>query len=113
MCVLPRLPPIREYVPDDAIVSLANEELEGAHLSRVATTRPPASRARKLGASAHNEGAEPQDFFVSQHAMCLPATGRAHAVDECSDRNVVFGTNVNFIQVLFERGRAAVSIRRL
>jgi hypothetical protein len=46
-------------VPDDAVVPLADDELEGALLSRV--TVAPASRA-KLGSAAHDEGAEPQDL---------------------------------------------------
>ena len=62
MCVLPRLAPIGEDVPDDAVVSLADNELEGALLSRVAAAR--ASRARKLDATSRDEGAEPQDLFV-------------------------------------------------
>ena len=105
MCVLPSLTPIGEDVPDDAVVSLADEELEGALLSRVtAARRAPASRARwKLDATSRDEGAEPQDFFVSQLAVGLPASGRAYACDECSDRIAVFGAFVNFIQVLFER----------
>ena len=68
-------------VPDDAVVPLADDELEGALLSRVTSTAP-ASRARKLGSAARDEGAEPQDLFVSQSAMGLPAAGRAHARDE-------------------------------
>ena len=110
MCVLPRLSPVGEDVPDDAVVSLADEELEGALPSRVAATLAPASRARrKLDATSRDEGAEPQDLFVSQSAMGLPATGRAHACDECSDRTDVCGIyamgidGVNEIQVLFER----------
>ncbi len=109
MCVLPRLPPIGEDVPDDAVGALADNELEGANVSGVTAAR--ASRARgKLDATSRDEGAEPQDFFVSQLAVGLPASGRAYACDECSDRTDVFGISVNFIQALFERGRA-VSIR--
>ena len=74
-------------MPDDAVVALADDELEGALLSRVAAARAPASRARwKLDATSRDEGAEPQDLFVSQSAMGLPAAGRAHARDERSDR---------------------------
>ena len=88
MCVLPSLTPIGEDVPDDAVVSLADNELEGALLSRVAAALAPASRARgKLDATSRDEGAEPQDLFVSQSAIRLPAAGRAHARDEISDRN--------------------------
>ena len=74
-------------MPDDAVVPLADDELEGALLSRVAAAWTPASRARKLGSAARNEGAEPQDLFVSQSAMGLPAAGRTDARDEISDRN--------------------------
>ena len=74
-------------MPDDAVVPLADNELEGALLSRVAAAWTPASRARKLGSAARDEGAEPQDLFVSQLAVGLPAAGRAHARDEISDRN--------------------------
>ena len=91
-------------MPDDAVVALADDELEGALLSRVAAARAPASRARgKLDATSRNEGAEPQDFFVSQLAVGLPASGRAYACDEVSDRNDVFGISANVIQALFER----------
>ena len=91
-CVLLSRSPIGEDVPDDAVVSLADEEVEGALPSRVAATRAPASRARgKLDATSRDEGAEPQDLFVSQSAMRLPAAGRTHARDECSDRTDVSG----------------------
>ena len=81
-CVLLRLSPIGEDVPDDAVVALADEEVEGALLPCVATARAPASRARgKIDTAARDEGAEPQDLFVRQSAMGLPAAGRAHACD--------------------------------
>ena len=92
-------------MPDDAVVPLADDELEGALLSRVAAARrAPASRARgKLDATSRDEGAEPQDLFVSQSAMGLPAAGRADACNEIYDRKV-FGIGTgNVIQVLFER----------
>ena len=74
-------------VPDDAVVPLADDELEGALLSRVTAAR--ASRARgKLDATSRDEGAEPQDLFVSQSAMGLPAAGRAYARDERLIRKV-------------------------
>ena len=116
-CVLPRLSPVGEDVPDDAVVPLADEELEGALLSRVTAARAPASRARgKLDATSRDEGAEPQDFFVSQSAMRLPAAGRAHARDECSDRmdvSAIFAIGigaVDEIQVLFERPNRSISV---
>ena len=94
-------------MPDDAVVPLADDELEGERLSCVAAAR--ASLARKLDATSRDEGAEPQDFFVSQSAMGLPAAGRAHARDECSDRmdvSAIFAIGIDVvdaIQVLFER----------
>ena len=115
-CVLPRLSPVGEDVPDDAVVPLADKELEGALLSRVAAARrAPASRARgKLDATSRDEGAEPQDFFVSQSAMRLPAAGRAHARDERSDRADVFsrGTSKE-TQVLFERPSPSLSVLKI
>ena len=60
MSVLGRLAPETKDVPDDAVVPLADDELEGTLLSRVTVAR--ASRARKLGSAAHDEGAEPQDL---------------------------------------------------
>ena len=72
-------------MPDDAVVPLAEDELEGALLSHVTAAR--ASPSRKLDATSRDEGAEPQDFFVSQLAVGLPASGRAYACDECSDRS--------------------------
>ena len=96
-------------MPDDAVVPLADDELEGALLSRVTAARAPASRARgELDATSRDEGAEPQDFFVSQSAMSLPAAGRAHARDEISDLSdvsmmIIVKIMVNVIQVLFER----------
>ena len=74
-CVLPpSLSPIGEDVPDDAVVALADEGVEGALLPCVATARAPASRARgKSRTLPRDEGAEPQDLFVSQSAMGLPA----------------------------------------
>ena len=107
-CVLPRLSPVGEDVPDDAVVPLTDDELEGALLSRVAAALAPASRARgKLDATSRDEGAEPQDLFVRRYAMGLPAAGRAYACNEISDRLEVFGigTFVNEIQVPFERGK--------
>ena len=84
-------------MPHNTIVALAKDELEGALLSRVAAARAPASRARgKLDATSRDEGAEPQDFFVSQLAVGLPASGRAYACDEVSDRNDVSGPLGNF-----------------
>ena len=77
--VLGCLAPETEDVPDDAVVPLADDELEGALLSRVTAAR--ASRARKLDATSRDEGAEPQDLFVRRYAMGLPAAGRAHACD--------------------------------
>jgi len=113
-CVLPRLSPVGEDVPDDAVVPLADDDLEGALLSRVAAARAPASRARgKLDATSCDEGAEPQDLFVRRYAMGLPAAGRAHAFNEISDRTDVCGivgkgtfvniATVTVIQVPFER----------
>ena len=70
-CVLPRLSPVGEDVPDDAVVPLAEDELEGALLSRVAAALAPASRARgELDATSRDEGAEPQDFFVRANSTC-------------------------------------------
>ena len=67
-------------MPDDAVVPLADDELEGACVPAVR-----APRARKLGSAARDEGAEPQDLFVSQSAMRLPAAGRAYACAECAE----------------------------
>ena len=119
MCVLPSLTPIGEDVPDDAVVPLADDELESA---RVATAC--AARARKLDATSRDEGAEPQDLFVGQSAMGLPAAGRAHARDEISDRTDVFkliGIAIfilkakanDMIQVLFERLRPFKSVLKI
>ena len=58
MSVLGRLAPETKDVPDDAVVPLADDELEGERLSHVTA----AHRARKLGSAAHDEGAEPQDL---------------------------------------------------
>ena len=105
-CVLPRLSPVEEDGPDDAVVPLADDEFESAC---VAAAR--ASRARKLDATSRDKGAEPQNFFVSQSAMRLPAAGRAHARDERSDRADVFKligiaiVILKDIQVRFERPR--------
>ena len=102
--VLGRRAPETKDVPDDAVVPLADDELEGALLSRVATAR--ASCARKLDATSRDEGAELQDLFVRQSAMGLPAASRAHARDKISDRtDVSFAIDIinNVIQVVFER----------
>ena len=93
-CVLPRLSPVGEDVPDDAVVPLADDESDRPR-GREALPHP----------AARDEGAEPQDLFVRQSAMGLPAAGRAHARDERSDRTDVcssIGINVNVIQKLFE-----------
>ena len=92
-------------MPDGAVVPLADNELEGALLSRVTAALAPASRARgELDATSRDEGAEPQDLFVRRYAMGLPAAGRAYARDEISDRTDVFGIGIFYlIQFLFER----------
>ena len=108
MGVLGRRAPETKDVPDNAVVPLAEDELEGALLPCVATARAPASRARgKFDTAARDEGAEPQDLFVRRYAMGLPAAGRAYACNEISDRLEVFGigTFVNEIQVPFERSK--------
>ena len=104
-------------MPDDAVVPLADDELEGARLPGLTAARAPASRARgELDATSRDEGAEPQDFFVSQSAMGLPAAGRAHARDECSDRtdvSPIFAIGIDVvdaIQVLFERPNRSLSV---
>ena len=74
-CVLPRLSPEGEDVPDDAVVPLADDESDR-----------PRRREALPSATSRDEGAEPQDLFVGQSAMGLPAAGRAHARDERSDR---------------------------
>ena len=74
MCVLPSLSPIGEDVPDDAVVPLADDKLEGALLPCVATARAPASRARgKIDTAARDEGAEPQDLFVMAKNSRIPS----------------------------------------
>ena len=104
MCFLVRCLPEGQDGPDDAVVALAHEELEDTLLPRVAAAWAPASRARKLGSAARDEGAEPQDLFVRRYAMGLPAAGRAYARDEISDRTDVFGIGIFYlIQFLFER----------
>ena len=89
-------------MPDDAVVPLADDELEGARLPGLTAARAPASRARgELDATSRDEGAEPKDFFVSQSAMGLPAAGCADARDERSDVSGIGPANA--MQVLFER----------
>ena len=57
--------PETKDVPDDAVVPLADDELEGARLPGLSAARAPASRARgELDATSRDEGAEPQDLFV-------------------------------------------------
>ena len=64
-------------MPDDAVVPLADNELEDALLSRVTAALAPASRARgKLDSAARDEGEEPQDLFVAIVRTVLLATAR-------------------------------------
>ena len=81
--------PKREDVPDDAIVSLAEDELEGARLPGLLAARAPASRAIELDATARDEGAEPQHHSVRRDAMRLPRTVLADARDEILEGNEV------------------------
>ena len=83
-CVLLSRSPIGEDVPDDAVVSLADDEVEG--LARRGSLAP-ASCARKLGATARDEGAEPQHHSVRRDAMRLPRAVPAHACDNVTHRN--------------------------
>ena len=101
-------------MPDDAVVPLADDELEGARLPGLTAARAPASRARgELDATSRDEGAEPQDLFVRRYAMGLPAAGRAYARDERSDRMecaAMRRTAVNASQVPFERPNRSLSV---
>ena len=78
--------PIGEDFPDDAVVSLADDEVEG--VARRGSLAP-ASCARKLGATARDEGAEPQHHSVRRDAMRLPRTVLADARDEILEGNEV------------------------
>ena len=71
--------PKRENVPHNAIVPLADEELECALLARVAAARAPASRARKLGAAVRDEGPDPEDLPMLGATVRLPGAVPAHA----------------------------------
>ena len=85
MC-LPRLSPIGEDVPDDAVVPLADDEFHR-----------PRSREALPGPASRDEAPQLQDLLVRQSEMGLPAAGRAHARDEISDR-----TAVNVIAIMLE-----------
>ena len=88
LCVLRGLSPIREDVPDDTVVALAKDELEGALLSRVAAARAPASRARKLGAAVRDEGPDAEDLPMSGATMGLPGavpTYACHDIFDCTE----------------------------
>ena len=61
-------------MPDDAVVPLADDESDRPR-RREALPRP----------APRDEAPEPQDLFVGQPAVGLPAAGRAHVSNEISD----------------------------